>query len=157
MEHEKAFGSYLRAERELRQVPLGEIAAATKIPLRTLESLELGRWDGLPAQVFVRGFVRAYAKHLGLPSEEVCRRYDNTLAVARAGTVEADPPAVAVGDGAAEVGGRRRMGLALFVIILLIIATITLSLIWRRGASANVHAQGEPPAPLATAAVEHRA
>jgi hypothetical protein len=36
--------------------------------------------------------------------------------------------------------GKRRFGLALFVIILLIIATITISIIWRRGASADAHA-----------------
>ncbi len=142
MQDQRTFGSYLRAERELRQIPLGEVAAATKIPLRALESLEAGAWDGLPATVFVRGFVRAYAKHLGLVAEEVCRRYDNTLvAISAAERVEAVEP---VGE-AAEAGGRHRMGLALFVIIILIIATITLSLIWRRGASANAHASLDAP------------
>lgn len=144
MQDQRTFGNYLRAERELRQIPLAEVAAATKIPLRTLESLEGGAWDGLPATVFLRGFVRAYAKHLGLVAEEVCRRFDNTMAtVSAAEQVALVEP---VGDAAAEVGGRRRVGLALFVIIVLIIATITLSLIWRRGASANVHASADTAA-----------
>lgn len=140
MQDQRTFGNYLRAERELRQIPLAEVAAATKIPLRTLESLEGGAWDGLPAMVFVRGFIRAYARHLGLVAEEVCRRFDNTVAtISAAERAEQAERAEIVGE-AAEVGGRHRMGLALFVIIILIIATITLSLIWRRGASANAHA-----------------
>jgi cytoskeletal protein RodZ len=137
MQDQRTFGSFLRAERELRQIPLAEVAAATKIPLRTLQSLEGGAWEGLPATVFLRGFVRAYAKHLGLVAEEVCRRFDNTVATVSA--AEQVESVESVGDTAAD-GSRRRMGLALFVIILLIIATITLSLIWRRGASANAHA-----------------
>jgi len=138
MEEQTAFGNYLRAEREVRQIPLSEIAAATKIPLRTLQSLEDGVWDDLPARVFVRGFIRSYARHLGLPQTDACGRFD--AAIARITQEENDASTESVGDAAAEVGGRRRFGLALFVIIILIIATITLSLIWGRGASADHHA-----------------
>jgi len=141
---EQAFGDYLRAERELRQIPLPEVAAATKIPLQTLQHLEHGRWSDLPATVFVRGFIRSYAKHIGLPPEDACVRFDNVLSLLRK---KQEPPVEPVGEGAAVMGfGKRRFGLALFVIIILIIATITLSLIWRRGASADTHATLEPPA-----------
>jgi cytoskeletal protein RodZ len=140
-QQQKAFGSYLRSERELRQIPLHEIAKATKIPLNTLESLEDGRWDLLPAEVFVRGFVKSYARHVGIPNQDVCGRYGEILdEIERRGQI-AEP----VGDAASDVGGRSRFGVALFVLILLIIATITLSLVWRSGASADTHASLDQP------------
>jgi cytoskeletal protein RodZ len=143
MEEHRVFGRYLRAERELRQISLAEISSGTKIPVRTLQCLEEGSWGSLPAEVFLRGFVRSYARYVGLPVDEAGARFDTTMARIHAAQDVADTEAV--GDAAAEVGGRRRFGLALFVIILLIIATITLSLIWRRGASANTHASRDVP------------
>jgi cytoskeletal protein RodZ len=136
MEQQRAFGSYLRSERELRQIPLAEIAKATKIPIHTLENLENGRWDDLPAEVFVRGFVKSYARHVGISAEDANSRYGEILDELHRRNQVVEP----VGDAASEVGGRRRFGVALFVLILLIIATITLSIIWRRGASADTDA-----------------
>jgi cytoskeletal protein RodZ len=148
MDETRAFGNYLRSERELRQIPLSEIATATKIPLHTLQRLEMGDWNDLPAKVFVRGFVRSYANHIGLSADEACQRFDGTLVEVK--RRQAKPPE-AVGDAAAVMGGgQRRFGLALVVIIILIIATITLSLIWRRGASADPQALGDPPASQVT-------
>jgi cytoskeletal protein RodZ len=138
MDEQRIFGNYLRRERELRQIPLAEVAAATKIPLRTLQSLEDGVWADLPAEVFVRGFVSSYARHVGLPVDEARRHFQNTIVQIQEDTVVAETESV--GDAAAEVGGRRRFGLALVLIIILIIATITVSLLWRRGASADTHA-----------------
>lgn len=148
MHDPRTFGNYLRAERELRQIPLSEVAAATKIPLHTLQHLEGGDWDDLPAEVFVKGFIRSYAKHLGLAPEEAFSRY----AAAQRQQAEAHrPPVVPVSEEPMLLGvGKRRFGLALFVIIILIIATITLSLIWRRGASADTHALRDRPPPAAT-------
>lgn len=151
MEQVRAFGNYLRNERELRQIPLAEVSFATKIPLRTLRSLEEGSWDDLPAQVFIRGFVRSYARHLGLPPEEACRRFDETIAEVK--QIEDDLSTEPVGDAAAELTGRRRVNVALLFIIILIIATITLSLIWRRGASADTHAALQPTRGSSTAPV----
>lgn len=136
MEEQRAFGNYLRAERELRQIPLAEIASATKIPLYALECIEHGKWEQLPADVFVRGFIRAYARHIGMPPDEACGRYADAQEKKRKREIIVEP----VGDAASDVGGQSRFGVALFVIILLIIATITLSLIWRSGASADIQA-----------------
>jgi cytoskeleton protein RodZ len=134
MEEQKAFGNYLRAERELRQIPLAEIASATKIPLYALECIEHGDWEQLPADVFVRGFIRSYARYIGMSPEDACSRYANAQEEKRRREIVVEP----VGDAASDVAGQSRFGVALFVIILLIIATITLSLIWRSGASADI-------------------
>lgn len=71
----ETFGEYLRRQRELRQIPLAEVAAGTKIGIHTLEAIEADRWKSLPAEVFIRGFIRGYAQYIGLDPEEVILRY----------------------------------------------------------------------------------
>lgn len=143
----QTFGSYLRSERELRQITLAEVSAVTKIPLRTLEHLEEGQWDELPPQVFVRGFVRSYARCLRMCEQEATRAYERALD--RAQRPAAKPPrsdaaSDAPPDAEPDILGRRRFELALLVIIVVILATITLSLLWRRGGHTDIQAQVVP-------------
>jgi cytoskeleton protein RodZ len=70
-----SLGSYLHQERERQQVPLQEVAAATKIQLKFLEALERDAYDQLPAEPFVVGFLRAYAQYLALDLEMVLTAY----------------------------------------------------------------------------------
>ena len=69
------FGDKLRRERELRGVTLDEIAEATKIGTRSLRALEEERFDQLPGGIFNKGFVRAYARFLGLDEEQAVSDY----------------------------------------------------------------------------------
>ena len=71
-----SFGEELRREREIRGISLKEIADATKISRRFLEAIERNDHKTLPAPVFTRGFVREYARYLGLNSEEMVNRYN---------------------------------------------------------------------------------
>lgn len=123
----EGFGYYLRREREVRSVPLATVAARTRVPLRSLERLEAGDLERLPAEVFVRGFVRAYSRCLGLDEREVMRRYERALACAA-------PPPPAAEPEPAEEPTRRRVPLALLVLILIVLATLTLSLLLMRPA-----------------------
>ncbi len=66
---------WLRAARGERGLTLDDIARVTKIQPRILERLEAGKSDGLPADVFVRGFVRSFAKCVGLDEAEALKRY----------------------------------------------------------------------------------
>jgi hypothetical protein len=66
---------WLRAGRMQRGMTLDAVAKVTKIQARILERLETGRPDGLPAEVFVRGFVRSFARCVGLDEDEALRRY----------------------------------------------------------------------------------
>ncbi len=61
-----SFGERLRREREKRGVSLEEIAGSTKIGTRSLRALEDDAFDSLPGGIFNKGFVRAYARTLGL-------------------------------------------------------------------------------------------
>ncbi len=70
-----SFGIWLRRQREAREVGLREIAERTKISLRYLEALEENRFALLPAPVFARGFLREYARYVGLNPDEVVNHF----------------------------------------------------------------------------------
>jgi cytoskeleton protein RodZ len=69
------FGEELRRERQIREISLEEISSATKISVRLLTALEQGDVRRLPAPAFTRGFIRAYARHLGIDPEEKVNAY----------------------------------------------------------------------------------
>jgi cytoskeleton protein RodZ len=69
------FGERLRREREMRGITLDEIATATKISARNLRALEDEKFNQLPGGVFNRGFVRAYAKFLGIDEDNIVAEY----------------------------------------------------------------------------------
>lgn len=75
------FGEELKRNRLLREVSLESIAAATKISVRHLEALERGDFARLPAPVFTRGFIRAYADFLGLDPHEMVNAYLSEIGV----------------------------------------------------------------------------
>lgn len=64
-------GSALREERLRRQFTLEHVSNVTRISARYLEAIENDRPQDLPGAVFVRGFVRQYARFLDLPAEEL--------------------------------------------------------------------------------------
>jgi flagellar biosynthesis protein FlhG len=70
-----ASGGELREERQKRRQTLEGIAEKTKIRRTYLQAIEEERFGDLPAAVFVRGFIREYARSLGLPGDEVVRQY----------------------------------------------------------------------------------
>src|SRR5437763_6340046 len=71
-----SFGEELQREREIRGISLKEIADSTKISKRFLEAIERNDHKILAAPVFTRGFVREYARYLGLNAEEMVSRYN---------------------------------------------------------------------------------
>jgi cytoskeleton protein RodZ len=71
----RLFGERLRREREMRGVSLDEIAESTKIGTRLLKALEDEQFDLLPGGIFNKGFVRAYAKYLGMDEEQAVADY----------------------------------------------------------------------------------
>jgi transcriptional regulator with XRE-family HTH domain len=75
-----SFGEELRREREIRGISLKEIADATKISKRFLDAIEHNDHKTLPAPVFTRGFVREYARYLGLNAEDMVNRYNYAAA-----------------------------------------------------------------------------
>lgn len=72
-EGQASIGAYLRSQRIIRGIGLGELSAVTRIPRRSLERLEGGEFDGQP-DGFARGFVRAVATALGLDPDDAVSR-----------------------------------------------------------------------------------
>lgn len=70
-----AFGEKLRKQREQRGLALDAISNSTKISTRMLRALEDEHFDQLPGGVFNKGFVRAYARQVGLDEEEAITDY----------------------------------------------------------------------------------
>jgi cytoskeletal protein RodZ len=140
------FGTFLKDERERRQVSLAEVSQTTKLSVSSLKLMEAGNLDDLPPDVFVRGFIRSYAKTIGISSSEPLGLLDQILSERRRA---AEPPLVVSSRSSRRPGHAKAMsaevsveddaqsprhgiGLAVFVIIVLLIATITLSLFLRQ-------------------------
>jgi cytoskeleton protein RodZ len=70
-----SFGTWLRRQREAREISLREIAERTKISLRYLQAMEEDRFEVLPAPIFAKGFLREYARYVGLSPDEVVNHY----------------------------------------------------------------------------------
>lgn len=70
-----SFGAGLKREREKKKITLDEVSVSTKISVRMLRALEEEKFDQLPGGIFNKGFVRAYARHLGLDEEQAIADY----------------------------------------------------------------------------------
>lgn len=68
-------GTALRRLRESANATLSDVAKITKINKRYLRALEDHDFAALPAEVYIRGFVREYAKVFGLSADDVARGY----------------------------------------------------------------------------------
>ena len=75
----ESFGKYLKNERDARGVSIDEISNVTKISPGQLHALESDDLSSLPTTTFVKGFVRAYAKHIGLNPDEAVVRFESYL------------------------------------------------------------------------------
>ncbi len=73
-----SLGDYLKQGREKKGLSLEHIASQTRIQEHHLLALEAEDFSSLPAKVFVKGFVRSYAKILGLDEEEALQRFLHT-------------------------------------------------------------------------------
>ena len=120
----ETMGTWLRREREQRGIALEEIADTTRIPVRTLEFLETGRFDDLPGDTFVKGFLRAYARAVGVRTEDVLARYGMEI---RARDVQPVPVRLSI----PPQDRGRRFGLAIALVVFAILATLAMSFLLR--------------------------
>ena len=70
-----SFGRRLQAIRLEKGITLGDISAETRIGVDTLQAIENEDYDRLPADVFIKGFLRAYAKAVGTDGDEIIKQY----------------------------------------------------------------------------------
>jgi len=72
------FGHYLKSIRLEKGISLEEISNETKIRVDILLLIEKEDFDRLPAEVYVKSFLRAYAKAVGADEEEAVRRCESS-------------------------------------------------------------------------------
>jgi cytoskeletal protein RodZ len=74
----ESVGEFFRQVRETKGLTLDEVASKTRIHPDFLRALEEANFAKLPDQVFAKGFVRSYARSLGLDEEDVMRRFEES-------------------------------------------------------------------------------
>lgn len=58
------------------RMSLSDVSKATRIQVKYLELLESGVYDKLPADVYVRGFLRSYARYLNIDEQALVKLYE---------------------------------------------------------------------------------
>ena len=120
----ESVGALLKKQRESRAMSLAEVSRVTRIPMATLEQIESDRFDSLPGEVFVKGFLKSVSLAVGLVPEEVLARYTSSR---RTATVTSLPIASPVTGGREHRG--RRFGVAIAFVLLLILFTLAVSIV----------------------------
>lgn len=100
-------GSYLSSAREAKGIDLHDAAQQTRISINYLRAMELEDFAKLPGEVFLKGFLKSYARFLGLEEAEVMKRYQEMRPAKRAQTAVQDQQQETMVN-AAEQGERRK-------------------------------------------------
>ncbi|MDD3313088.1 helix-turn-helix domain-containing protein [Pseudodesulfovibrio sp.] len=120
-------GSILRNERERKGLSIEVVMEATKISKTNILAMESGDKSGLPHPVYAKGFVKSYARYLGLDGDDLCmvvdREYQDHTNMPREHGYEVAPLAEkAFHDHEGGEGRKRRSGLPLFLVIVILAA-----------------------------------
>lgn len=81
-------GKFLCSVREEHNLSIEAIAEKTNIKPGYLIAIEVGDRSELPAEVYIRGFLRSYARALGLTPDEIMAMYDRQ---SQANALESQP------------------------------------------------------------------
>ena len=127
----QTLGDRFREAREARGLALSDAAEQIRIRSVYLAAIEDENWSAIGAPVYVRGFLRTYARYLGLDPEEAVGSFNQTLG----------SPASENGDDSGEPSGAGRRGrsgsaliwVAATVAVLLIAFVVYNELTMRRG------------------------
>ena len=79
MDESETLGKYLKSQRESKKISLREVAKNTRVREPILKAIEEDQHTLLPPATYVKGFLLAYAKYLGLDSNDVLLRYEKGL------------------------------------------------------------------------------
>jgi len=72
----KEIGEYLHRVREEKKISLKEVQEATKISMRYLEAIDRGDFEGIPGEVYRKGFLVNFANAIGLNGQEILQKYN---------------------------------------------------------------------------------
>ncbi len=142
-----ALGERFRTAREARGLSLSDVAEQIRIRALYLAAIEDERWNAIGAPVYIRGFLRTYARFLGIDPEEAVAAFNRT---------QPAPPAASAPEPAREAGSPRRGPLLIWIasaVAVLLIAFVVYNELTMRETqvAANVVAASAAPSPTAAA------
>jgi cytoskeletal protein RodZ len=114
-------GQYLKKQREARQMSVEEVARSTRVPMSSVERIEADQFDDLPGEVFARGFLKSYARAVGLSADDVLARHTASRRNASVTPLPLTSPT--------RPARGRRFGVAIAFVLLLILFTLALSIV----------------------------
>ena len=126
-----SFGRYLKFLRLEKGISLEEISNETKIRMDTLLLIEEEDIARLPVEVYVKGFLRAYAKALGADEEEAVRRYESSRLVLK----KTDEYETSLENFSSKFW--IRIVLCVGILLFIIVLSVSLSSIFQEQASLN--------------------
>ena len=137
-------GVSLREARLKRGLTPAEVQKAIRIRDRYLQALEEERWEVLPGDAYVKGFLRTYADYLGLDGNLYVDEYNNRFAHNE--ELAFVPERFARSGSRRGGGGLLRPVTAIGVIVAIVVAVAA----WRLSGSSGNHKQGAPPTSIPT-------
>lgn len=100
------------------RMSLAEVSKATRIQVKYLESLENGAYEKLPADVYVRGFLRSYARYLNVDEQALVRLYERERHIKEnLGQDPTTPPAHAFAPLSFVITSRTLIGGLIFLLV----------------------------------------
>jgi cytoskeleton protein RodZ len=149
-------GSALRTARESLGYTEQDMADALNLTVRAVADIEAERWNRFPAVAFARGYVRSYAKLLGLDADALLDGYRGFGETASTSTSARPLKTVVQGRGVADVVARQPGTVISGAVVLVVcVVLVVLLLVWPEGADekADVPRIAATPAPSAGAFV----
>jgi cytoskeleton protein RodZ len=138
-------GNSLREARLRQHLDFPEIEQATKIRAKYLRALEDEQFDVLPAQTYVKGFLRSYAEYLGLDGQLYVDEYNSRFVVG-----EEEAPARPRRSAPPQASRGVQVQSRVVLLTLLGIASVTALVIvaWTRGEPAKKEPVGLGSTPV---------
>jgi cytoskeletal protein RodZ len=84
-------GEKLRQAREERGISISEVAEQTRISSLYLKSIEEDNYKPLPGGIFNKGFIKSYAKYVGIDEQEALQDYARAVAMSEQ-AIDDEPP-----------------------------------------------------------------
>lgn len=81
-------GDLLKTKRNEKGLELSQVSESTKIPQKSLEALEEGNYDTFASEVYLKGFLKNYAKFLGVDTQKALAIYRRESKVYKEDTLQ---------------------------------------------------------------------
>ena len=142
-------GERFRAAREARGLSLSEVSEQIRIRSVYLAAIEEERWSAIGAPVYVRGFLRTYARFLGLDPEEIVSDFNAATTPSAQEAGEPEPERAPFSPARAAKPGSLLVWGAAVVAVLLIAFVVYNELTMRRQNAGTLALATTAPSPAA--------